>query len=74
MRRRGRACGYNNTGRWSISLKDKSFKPAKGMVIAMAKIYLRKILNGDMTLEDVPERWQSAVAQLIAAAAENGEE
>ena len=32
----------------------------------MAKIYARKIIAGDMTLEQVPERWREAVAALIA--------
>lgn len=31
----------------------------------MAKIYYRKILAGEMTLDDVPERWHDAVAELL---------
>ena len=27
----------------------------------MVKIYVRKIRNGQMTLEDVPHRWRDAV-------------
>ena len=33
----------------------------------MAKIYLRKIKAGDMTLADVPERWQAAAEALVLA-------
>ena len=31
----------------------------------MAKIYARKILAGQMTIDDVPERWREAVEELI---------
>lgn len=31
----------------------------------MAKIYARKIKAGEMTLEEVPARWQSAVLALL---------
>lgn len=31
----------------------------------MAKIYYRKIIKGEMTLEQVPERWREAVAELL---------
>lgn len=31
----------------------------------MAKIYYRRIMAGEMTLEDVPERWRSAVRELL---------
>lgn len=31
----------------------------------MAKIYLRLILNGERTLEDVPERWRNEVDTLL---------
>lgn len=31
----------------------------------MAKIYYRKILKGEMTLEQVPERWHDAVVELL---------
>ena len=31
----------------------------------MAKIYVRMIRNGEMTLEDVPIRWKSEVEQLL---------
>ena len=30
----------------------------------MVNIYVRKIVNGSLTLKDVPERWRSAVAAL----------
>ena len=35
----------------------------------MAKIYYRRIIAGEMTLDDVPERWYEAVKQLLE---ENG--
>ena len=31
----------------------------------MVKIYVRKILAGQMTLEDVPERWREAVREAL---------
>ena len=31
----------------------------------MAKIYFRKIKDGEMTLEEVPARWRAAVAALL---------
>lgn len=31
----------------------------------MAKIYYRKIKAGQMTIEDVPERWREAVQALL---------
>ena len=31
----------------------------------MAKIYARKIVAGQMTLEDVPPRWRGEVYQLL---------
>lgn len=31
----------------------------------MAKIYFRKIKAGEMTLEEVPARWQAAVLALL---------
>lgn len=31
----------------------------------MAKIYARKIRSGQMTLEDVPARWQEEVRALL---------
>lgn len=31
----------------------------------MAKIYVRKIHAGDMTLEEVPERWREQVEKLL---------
>ena len=31
----------------------------------MAKIYYRKILAGQMTIDDVPERWKDAVRELL---------
>lgn len=33
----------------------------------MAKIYYRKIVNGEMTIDDVPERWRQAVQELLDA-------
>lgn len=31
----------------------------------MAKIYYRKIKTGQMTIDDVPERWRDAVQALL---------
>ena len=31
----------------------------------MAKIYYRKIKSGDMTIEQVPDRWKDAVLALL---------
>ena len=31
----------------------------------MAKIYYRRIIAGEMTLDDVPERWKEAVRKLL---------
>lgn len=31
----------------------------------MAKIYYRKIMAGEMTIEDVPERWRAEVEALL---------
>ena len=31
----------------------------------MAKIYYRKIMAGEMTIEDVPERWCAEVEALL---------
>ena len=31
----------------------------------MAKIYYRKIIAGEMTIEDVPERWKAEVWALL---------
>lgn len=31
----------------------------------MAKIYARKIRAGQMTIEEVPERWREAVLELL---------
>lgn len=33
----------------------------------MAKIYYRKIKGGDMTIDQVPPRWQDAVRALLEA-------
>ena len=33
----------------------------------MAKIYLRLVLDGERTLESVPERWRQEVADMLAA-------
>lgn len=31
----------------------------------MAKIYYRRIIAGEMTLDDVPPRWREAVRELL---------
>lgn len=31
----------------------------------MAKIYARKIINGEMTIDEVPERWREEVQALL---------
>lgn len=31
----------------------------------MVKIYVRKILAGEMTLDDVPERWREKVREAL---------
>jgi Zn-dependent M32 family carboxypeptidase len=31
----------------------------------MAKIYYRRIIAGEMTIEDVPERWKAEVQALL---------
>ena len=31
----------------------------------MAKIYVRKILNGTMTLDEVPAKWRAEVEALL---------
>lgn len=31
----------------------------------MAKIYARKIKNGEMTLDQVPEKWREEVERLL---------
>ncbi len=31
----------------------------------MAKIYYRKIIAGDMTIEEVPKRWREEVLELL---------
>lgn len=33
----------------------------------MAKIYYRKIRGGDMSIDQVPPRWQAAVLELLDA-------
>jgi len=33
----------------------------------MAKIYYRKIIAGQMTIDEVPERWKEAVQALLDA-------
>jgi hypothetical protein len=33
----------------------------------MAKIYYRKIRAGQMTIDEVPERWREAVQELLDA-------
>ena len=37
----------------------------------MAKIYARKILAGQMTIDDVPERWREAVQELLGVTESN---
>ena len=32
----------------------------------MVKIYVRKIQNGEMTIDDVPARWREAVEKALA--------
>ena len=32
----------------------------------MAKIYYRKIKDGEITIDDVPQRWRAAVEALLA--------
>ena len=39
----------------------------------MAKIYARKIRVGEMTLEQVPDRWRKQVEELLAEQTESGE-
>lgn len=39
----------------------------------MAKIYLRKILAGDITIDDVPDRWKKQVEDLLAEQANANE-
>lgn len=31
----------------------------------MAKIYYKRIIAGEMTLEDVPERWRAQVRKML---------
>lgn len=31
----------------------------------MAKIYYRKIVDGEITIDDVPKRWQEAVKAML---------
>ena len=31
----------------------------------MAKIYYKKIIAGELSLEDVPERWREAVREML---------
>ena len=31
----------------------------------MVKIYIRKILAGQMTIEEIPERWREAVREAL---------
>lgn len=33
----------------------------------MAKIYYKRIVNGQMTLDEVPEKWRKAVEELLNA-------
>lgn len=33
----------------------------------MAKIYYKKIIAGQMTLKDVPERWREEVREMLEA-------
>lgn len=34
----------------------------------MVKIYVRKILAGQLTLEEIPERWREAVREALEGA------
>lgn len=34
----------------------------------MAKIYYKRIVAGEMTLEDVPERWKAQVEKMLEGA------
>ena len=36
----------------------------------MAKIYVRRILAGDMVIDDVPERWRDEVHELLDGSGE----
>lgn len=38
----------------------------------MVKIYVRKILSGQMTLEEVPHRWHDAVEAALSEEEVNG--
>lgn len=38
----------------------------------MTKIYYKRIKDGVITLDDVPERWRDAVRALLEADGENG--
>ena len=33
----------------------------------MVKLYVRKILAGEMTIEEVPQRWREAVREALEA-------
>ena len=33
----------------------------------MAKIYYKRILNGQMTLDEVPEKWRKQVEEILEA-------
>ena len=35
------------------------------MAMAMAKIYYKRIVAGEMALEDVPARWKSQVEKML---------
>lgn len=32
----------------------------------MAKIYVKRIQNGQMTIDEVPDKWRKAVEELLA--------
>lgn len=38
----------------------------------MAKIYFRRIMAGQMTLEEVPERWREQVREMLEEAMNEG--
>lgn len=40
----------------------------------MAKIYVRKILAGDVVIDEVPDRWKKQVEDLLAEQTDTNEE
>lgn len=39
----------------------------------MAKVYVRKIRAGEITIENVPDRWRKQVEELLAEQTDDGE-